>query len=278
MSDPDSDPTPAAGSALVSVAVYRREVSASLERVWENVLDWEHLPWLHSESFSAIACEEAGSQGWRARVGLAPASAGQEILLELRREPGELRYVARTLEGPGSGTEIWTQLAPLAPGRTRVEVDFRLPGVRPEQREALGRAFVRLYTRLWDQDQAMMTRRAEQLALRGAAAPASGERLALGPLAQLRPRLPLRVAFGGREFRVIELDGELIAHATQCPHRLGPLGDAPVEQGGVRCPWHGYVFDLRSGRCRGPDSLRLAPAPRVIVAADGSQVELASGA
>ena len=42
----------AAMPELISVAVYRRRIGASLERVWENVRDWEHLPWLHRQSFA----------------------------------------------------------------------------------------------------------------------------------------------------------------------------------------------------------------------------------
>ena len=30
---------------------------------------------------------------------------------------------------------------------------------------------------------------------------------------------------------------------------LGPLEEAAVEDGCVRCPWHGYRFDLRTGAC-----------------------------
>jgi hypothetical protein len=54
-------------SDLTTVATYRRTIGASAERVWENVLDWEHLPWLHSGSFSDIVCNGAGEWGWRAR-------------------------------------------------------------------------------------------------------------------------------------------------------------------------------------------------------------------
>jgi nitrite reductase/ring-hydroxylating ferredoxin subunit len=265
---------PPASSALVSVAVYRRELAASVERIWENVLDWEHLPWLHAQSFSRIACEQAGPAGWRARVGLAPAAAKQEILLELALERERLRYVARTLEGPGSGTEIWTRLLPVSPERTNVEVEFLLPGVAPAQREALGRAYLRLYTLLWDQDQSMMARRESELATRARREPIAPETLSLGPLAALRPRLPLTLELGGREYRVVEHEGSLFAHATRCPHRFGPLGDAPVEGGTVRCPWHGYRFDVRTGRSCDGRSLRLSPAPRVEVDPASAQVEL----
>ncbi len=261
-------------NALASVGVYRREVHASIERIWENVLDWEHLPWLHAESFSRIECEHAGPDGWRARVGLAPASEGQEILLELVREPSALRYVARTLAGPGSGTEIWTRLEPLSPERTQIEVEFRLPGIPAARREGLGRAYSRLYTLLWDQDQSMMTRRESELSARARSQPRAPAPLALGPLAALRARLPVTVELGDREFRLVEIDGELFAHATQCPHRLGPLADAPVVAGCVSCPWHGYRFDVRTGRSCDDRKLQLAPAPRVRIDPVSGEVEL----
>ena len=62
--------------SLALVGVYRRAVHASLERVWENVFDWEHLPHLHHQSFSAIECVDSGDWGWRARIALQPRRAG----------------------------------------------------------------------------------------------------------------------------------------------------------------------------------------------------------
>jgi len=268
---------PPSGNALDRVGAYRREIHASLERIWENVLDWEHLPWLHRESFSRIECEQEGEGGWRARVGLAPAEAAQEIRLELTLERPALRYVARTLEGPGRDTEIWTQLTPLAERRTRIDVGFWMPGVPAERREALGRAYVQLYTRLWDQDQGMMTRRESELAARGRVGAGEPGVHALGSLAELRARLPLEIALGGRGYRIVEIDGELFAHATQCPHRLGPLADAPLEDGCVRCPWHGYRFDVRTGRSVDGHRLSLSRAPRVNVDPANGQVELRFG-
>jgi nitrite reductase/ring-hydroxylating ferredoxin subunit len=266
------DPDASAPNSLASVGVYRREVRASLERIWENVLDWEHLPWLHRESFSRIECVEQGPGGWRARVGLAPEASGQEILLELALEKPALRYVARTLEGPGQGTEIWTRLMPVAPDRTQIEVEFLLPCIPPERRDGLGRAYLRLYALLWDQDQGMMSRREAQLAAKPE--PRPRDPVGLGPLAALRARLPLVVEVGGRGFRVLELEGELFAHATECPHLRGPLEEAALEGGCLRCPWHGYRFDPRTGRSADGRSLRLAPAPRVVIDPESSEVQL----
>jgi nitrite reductase/ring-hydroxylating ferredoxin subunit len=57
--------------------------------------------------------------------------------------------------------------------------------------------------------------------------------------------------------REVEVDGVRIRHATVCPHLGGPLDDAPMEDGCIRCPWHGYRFDLRTGRDAGGGTLRL---------------------
>ena len=246
--------------ALIEVARYERRVHASGERVWENVRDWEHLPWLHRSSFRSIALRDEGDWGWKAEIGLRPQG---EILLELVIHGA--RYVSRTLEGPGAGTEIWTRVTPVGERETDVAVSFQVPEVPPEAAESLGAGFRKLYAQLWDEDEGMMEHRTRELAARATRA----EPLALGPAAKLRARLPLCVELGGRRYRVLEVGGELLAHATRCPHLLGPLDDAAVEDGVVRCPWHGYAFDVKSGRSTEGRRLRLPPAPRVEVDADG---------
>ena len=231
----------------------------SVERVWENVRDWEHLPWLHAGSFSRIELEEEGAWGWRARIGL-PGGA-REIRLELVIEPDEPRYVSRTLEGPGAGTEIWTHVAERDGDHSHVSVAFYVPGVDTQALPRVREGFLALYTRLWDEDESMMVRRtAELAAVRG---PASPQPVSLGRLSALRARLPVVVSFGGARFRVLEVDGALVAHAVVCPHRLGPLEDVPVVGGRVVCPWHGYAFDVSTGRECSGRRMRLAVPPRV---------------
>ncbi len=259
---------------LTRVARYERTVPVSTDRVWENVRDWEHLPWLHRTSFSSIELREEGDWGWRARIGLQPAALERSIELELVIAKDAPRYVSRTVKGPGAGSEIWTTVSGRGPDASDIAVEFLVPGVDPARADAVGVGFVEAYTRLWDEDEGMMSERRDQLrARRGPAAPAE---LELGPLAELRARLPLVVALGGRRFRLLELDGELIAHSTVCAHLLGPLREAPVEEGCVTCPWHGYRYDLRTVRSADGRRLRLAPAPRVEVDAESGQVRLVS--
>jgi nitrite reductase/ring-hydroxylating ferredoxin subunit len=254
----------AVSAGLVHVATYRRRVAASTERVWENVLDWEHLPHLHAASFRSIALDAKSASGWRARVGLHPAS---EIDLELAIEPNAPRYVSRTLAGPGAGSEIWTSVAGVAADATDIEVEFWLPAVAPDRVGAVGAFYTELYRRLWDEDEAMMVRRARELADAATATPF--ERTPLGHLDDLRAKLPHCFTWSGRRWRLVELDGVLHAHATRCPHWLGPLDAAPVEAGVVTCPWHGWRFDVRSGAALDGRRGRLAAPPQIEIDAAG---------
>jgi nitrite reductase/ring-hydroxylating ferredoxin subunit len=252
-------------SALTQIATYRRRVAASSERVWENVLDWEHLPFLHSASFRSIAVHDAGDWGWRARIGLHPSA---EIELELRLSPGASRYVARTLEGPGARTEIWTTVTPQGPAATDIEVAFWLPDIQPEHAPAIGSVYTQLYQKLWDEDESMMVRRTRELA-RGQTRDRTQTRVALGLASEVRAKLPLCIEWQGQPFRIVAQHGEMLVHASICPHRLGPLDEGRIENGAVTCPWHGWRFDVRSGRAQGGRRARLAAPPRLETDADG---------
>jgi nitrite reductase (NADH) small subunit len=54
----------------------------------------------------------------------------------------------------------------------------------------------------------------------------------------------------GRTYAVFTVDGEVVVTDGTCPHRGGPIGEGVIRDGAVVCPWHWYVFDLRTGECR----------------------------
>lgn len=265
---------------LERVAVLRRTIGASLERIWENVLDWEHLPWLHRGSFVRIELEGSGDWGWRARADLAGEPV-RSIVTELVLERSARRYVARTLEGIGTGTEIWTSLTPQSGRSTDIEVEFRVPGVVDSMRDVIERTYLDLYTRLWDEDEQMMQARQARLDELAASSPkAPVERVALGAAQALESQLPLHVDTPNGRFRIVRIDGELWAHSTLCPHMLGPLegdDDEGVPPGEVRCPWHGHRFDIRSGARTNGRVGRLCAAPRVEIDARTQQASLRFG-
>jgi nitrite reductase/ring-hydroxylating ferredoxin subunit len=43
--------------------------------------------------------------------------------------------------------------------------------------------------------------------------------------------------------------GRFYATGPTCPHEDGPLSEGWIEAGAVVCPWHGFDFDLATGRC-----------------------------
>jgi len=50
------------------------------------------------------------------------------------------------------------------------------------------------------------------------------------------------------EVTVVEVNDEILAWSSICPHFGGQL-EAKIEQGALRCGWHGWRFDLRTGVC-----------------------------
>ena len=44
-------------------------------------------------------------------------------------------------------------------------------------------------------------------------------------------------------------EGRYYACGGSCPHEDGPLAEGWLEGESVVCPWHGFSFDLASGRC-----------------------------
>ncbi len=224
------------GMELTLVGTYRRSLGASLESLLENALDWEHLPWIHAASFNSIECTDSGPWGWRAIVG--SVATDSDVGLELLLDRDRATWVSRTLDGVGVGTEIWSAAVPIGPRSCEVTVEFHAPDVHPETADRLGTAYARLYERLYDEDESMMVGREAALA---------------------NPR--------GVPVRLVEVDGEWCAFKARCPHSFGPLDDAPVVNGVIQCPWHGYRFDVRTGanldghRCR----LARVPVPSTVV-------------
>jgi nitrite reductase (NADH) small subunit len=52
----------------------------------------------------------------------------------------------------------------------------------------------------------------------------------------------------GRQICIANENGKCSAMENVCAHRGGPLGQGVVEQGKIVCPWHGWQFDLATGR------------------------------
>lgn len=96
---------------------------------------------------------------------------------------------------------------------------------------------------------------------------------------------------GGRSIGVFKVDGRLYAVKNVCPHKQAPLARGTVggtmlpncrpgelefglEDRVLKCPWHGWEFDLETGKCLfGVSDRRVATYP-VEVRGDQVYVEI----
>ena len=51
----------------------------------------------------------------------------------------------------------------------------------------------------------------------------------------------------GKVICVANVDGSCSAIDNVCLHRGGPIGAGPVVDGKVICPWHGWMWDPKTG-------------------------------
>lgn len=114
------------------------------------------------------------------------------------------------------------------------------------------------------------------------------EKHVVATLAEMPPGARKLVKVGTREIALFNIDGEFFAVLDRCPHQGGSLckgklvGLIESSQPGeyhysrpnqvVRCPWHGWEFDLRTGQSKvDPSSIRVRPYP--VEVASGEQVQ-----
>ncbi len=79
------------------------------------------------------------------------------------------------------------------------------------------------------------------------------------------------VILNGVEIALFNIDGAVFAINNRCPHRKGPLIRGYTDsEGGIKCPMHGWRFDLRTGQSRRP-----AQATTYRTKIEGSMISLA---
>ncbi len=56
------------------------------------------------------------------------------------------------------------------------------------------------------------------------------------------------VTAGHKTFCLTHYKGQFACLDNKCPHQGGPLGEGSIENGLLRCPWHGWDFDPLTGK------------------------------
>ena len=80
------------------------------------------------------------------------------------------------------------------------------------------------------------------------------------------------VTCGHRSLCMTHYQGKYGALSNKCPHQGGPLGEGSIENGLLRCPWHGWDYDPITGKAPGFDDT--VPGFDVDVRDDGVYVGL----
>ncbi|MCC7145616.1 MAG: non-heme iron oxygenase ferredoxin subunit [Phycisphaeraceae bacterium] len=62
------------------------------------------------------------------------------------------------------------------------------------------------------------------------------------------PGTQAAVEVGGRSLVLMNLDERYFAVANICPHAGRPLAEGEVANFKLTCPFHGYTYDLRTGK------------------------------
>lgn len=93
--------------------------------------------------------------------------------------------------------------------------------------------------------------------------------------ADVKPGQGLIAEAGGRSLAVFNVDGKFHVIDNTCCHRGGPLGDGELDGTVVTCPWHGWQYDVTTGRCIAPSPNASVPAYPVTV--DGGEIKIELG-
>ncbi|MDB6094677.1 MAG: putative Rieske-type ferredoxin [Verrucomicrobia bacterium] len=77
------------------------------------------------------------------------------------------------------------------------------------------------------------------------------QRYPVTSLAAIPPGTALGFNVAGNSVAVFNVDGKLYAMNNTCPHAGAPLSDGYIKGCIVSCPWHGWDFDVTTGRMSG---------------------------
>ena len=71
----------------------------------------------------------------------------------------------------------------------------------------------------------------------------------VGPLSEFNKGNKWQVHIGGRPVALFKFEDTFYALKSACLHQGFPLADGNVKSYMVECPLHGWVYDMRDGKC-----------------------------
>jgi nitrite reductase/ring-hydroxylating ferredoxin subunit len=71
-------------------------------------------------------------------------------------------------------------------------------------------------------------------------------------LAEVPPGQPRLVDAGGTRMVLVRIGDRVHALGDVCAHKGGPLAEGKLSGTRLACPWHGWMYDVRTGQCLFP--------------------------
>lgn len=76
------------------------------------------------------------------------------------------------------------------------------------------------------------------------------------------------VLVGSDEIALFRVEEKFYACTNTCPHRGGPIGEGQLEGRIVTCPWHGWEFDVTTGKMPVNPNIGITTYPVAVVGDD----------
>jgi nitrite reductase (NADH) small subunit len=70
----------------------------------------------------------------------------------------------------------------------------------------------------------------------------------VGSIEETPPGTGKQIIVNGRVVALFNVDGTFYAIDGTCLHRGGPVGEGDLEGTTVTCPWHGFQYNVTTGR------------------------------
>jgi nitrite reductase/ring-hydroxylating ferredoxin subunit len=98
--------------------------------------------------------------------------------------------------------------------------------------------------------------------------------IAAAPLDAIPADRPLRVDLGGTAVALARVGEAVYAIGDVCAHRGARLSEGKLSGARLACPWHGWMYDVRTGQCTFPGRGAAVPSYPVRVENGRVWVEL----
>jgi nitrite reductase/ring-hydroxylating ferredoxin subunit len=93
-------------------------------------------------------------------------------------------------------------------------------------------------------------------------------------LAEVKPGEPKLVEVDGTRIVLTRLGDQVYAVGDTCAHKGGPLHEGKQSGARLACPWHGWMYDVRTGQCTFPGRGATVPAYQVRIDTDEVWVDI----